>query len=47
MTAGRLVRVLPDWEPSRVEMTALWQKGRITGKLIKAIVAEFERALAK
>lgn len=46
MAAGRLVRVLPDWDPSPVEMTALWQKDRITGKLIKAIVAEFERALA-
>jgi DNA-binding transcriptional LysR family regulator len=41
---GTLVRVLPDWEPSPVEMTALWQKDRITGRLIKAIVAEFTEA---
>ncbi|MBB3980282.1 DNA-binding transcriptional LysR family regulator [Rhizobium azooxidifex] len=46
LATGRLVRVLPDWEPSPVEVTALWQKDRITGKLIKAIVAEFESALA-
>jgi hypothetical protein len=26
-------------------MTALWQKDRITGRLIKAIVAEFVEAL--
>lgn len=45
LASGRLVRVLPNWEPSPVEMTALWQKNRITGKLIKAIIAEFEQAL--
>lgn len=44
LTSGALVRVLPDWEPSPVEMTALWQKDRITGRLIKAIVAEFAEA---
>ncbi|CUX36036.1 Transcriptional regulator (fragment) [Agrobacterium deltaense RV3] len=47
LATGRLARVLPDWDTSPVEMTALWQKDRITGKLIKAIVAEFETALAK
>ncbi|MEK1853968.1 MAG: LysR family transcriptional regulator [Phyllobacterium sp.] len=44
LKSGTLVRVLPDWEPSPVEMTALWQKDRITGRLIKAIVAEFTEA---
>lgn len=44
LKSGALVRVLPDWEPSPVEMTALWQKDRITGRLIKAIVAEFSEA---
>lgn len=44
LKSGGLVRVLPDWEPSPVEMTALWQKDRITGRLIKAIVAEFADA---
>ena len=43
--AGTLVRALPDWEPSPVEMTALWQRDRITGRLIKAIVKAFEEAL--
>jgi DNA-binding transcriptional LysR family regulator len=47
LQTGTLVRALPDWEPSPVEMTALWQKDRITGRLIKAIVAEFEHALDK
>lgn len=41
LAAGTLVRILPDWMPSPVEMTALWQKNRITGRLVKAIVAEF------
>ncbi|PZM13950.1 LysR family transcriptional regulator [Rhizobium tubonense] len=45
LRSGELVRVLPEWEPSPVEMTALWQKDRITGRLIKAIVAEFAEAL--
>jgi hypothetical protein len=36
---------LPDWGPSPVEMTALWQKDRITGRLVKAIVGVFEQAL--
>jgi hypothetical protein len=27
-------------------MTALWQKDRITGRLIKAIVGAFEQALS-
>jgi DNA-binding transcriptional LysR family regulator len=45
LKSGALLRVLPDWEPSPVEMTALWQKDRITGRLIKAIVAEFVEAL--
>lgn len=44
LRSGELVRVLPDWQPSPVEMTALWQKDRITGRLIKAIVAEFTEA---
>jgi DNA-binding transcriptional LysR family regulator len=39
--SGALLRVLPGWDPSPVEMTALWQKDRITGRLIKAIVAAF------
>lgn len=38
---GKLVRVLPDWWPSPVEMTALWQKDRITERLIQAVLAEF------
>jgi hypothetical protein len=28
------------------EMTALWQKDRITGRLIEAIVGAFEEALS-
>jgi DNA-binding transcriptional LysR family regulator len=45
IATGALVAVLPDWEPSPVEMTALWQKDRITERLIKAIVSDFEAAL--
>ncbi|MCJ9723475.1 LysR family transcriptional regulator [Agrobacterium sp. SHOUNA12C] len=45
IATGALVPVLPDWEPSPVEMTALWQKDRITERLIKAIVSDFEEAL--
>lgn len=45
MRTGRLVRVLPAWEPAPVEMTALWQKDRITERLIRAILAEFSRSL--
>ncbi|NSZ60029.1 LysR family transcriptional regulator (plasmid) [Agrobacterium tumefaciens] len=45
LQAGQFVRVLPDWEPTPVEVTALWQKDKIAGRLIKAIVAEFEQAL--
>ena len=45
MATGALVPALPDWEPSPVEMTALWQRDRMTGRLIKAIVREFEEAL--
>lgn len=45
LKSGALVRVLPDWEPSPVEMTALWQKDRITGRLIEAIVTEFADTL--
>ena len=44
MATGALVRVLPDWEPSPVEMTALWQRDRITSRLVKAIVAELTQA---
>ena len=44
MATGELVLVLPGWEPSAVEMTALWQRDRITGRLIKAIVSAFEEA---
>lgn len=44
LAAGALVRILPDWEPSPVEVTALWQKDRITERLIKMIVAEFVQA---
>ncbi|MGZ2432601.1 LysR substrate-binding domain-containing protein [Rhizobium redzepovicii] len=47
LASGDLVRVLPEWRPSPVEMTALWQKDRITGRLIKAIVAEFTEAFAE
>ncbi|OCP21344.1 MULTISPECIES: LysR family transcriptional regulator [unclassified Ensifer] len=43
---GTLIRVLPEWDSSPVEMTALWQKDRITARLVKAIVAAFENALA-
>jgi DNA-binding transcriptional LysR family regulator len=46
MAAGALVPVLPGWKPSPVEMTALWQRDRITGRLIKAIVGAFEEALS-
>lgn len=46
LAAGTLVRVLPDWEPSPVEMTALWQKDRITARLVKTIVAEFVEAFS-
>ena len=45
MATGALVPVLPDWEPPPVEMTALWQRDRITERLIKAIVGAFEEAL--
>lgn len=45
MATGALVPVLPDWAPSPVEMTALWQRDRITERLIKAIVKAFEEAL--
>jgi DNA-binding transcriptional LysR family regulator len=45
LKSGALVRVLTDWEPSPVEMTALWQKDRFSGRLIKAIVNEFAEAL--
>jgi len=46
MATGELVPVLPDWTPSPVEMTALWHRDRITGRLIKAIVRAFEEALS-
>jgi DNA-binding transcriptional LysR family regulator len=45
MATGALVPVLADWKPSPVEMTALWQRDRITGRLIKAIVGAFKEAL--
>jgi DNA-binding transcriptional LysR family regulator len=45
IATGSLLPVLPDWEPSPVEMTALWQRDRITERLIKAIVGAFEEAL--
>ena len=45
MASGALLPVLPDWQPLPVEMTALWQRDRITGRLIKAIVGAFEEAL--
>jgi len=45
MASDALVPVLPDWVPSPVAMTALWQKDRITERLIKAIVSDFEEAL--
>lgn len=44
LEAGTLVRALPDWQPEPVEMTALWQKDRITGPLVKAIVDVFVEA---
>lgn len=44
LASGKLVRALPEWEPSPVEMTALWQKDRITARLVKAIVATFVQA---
>lgn len=28
LQAGQFVRVLPDWEPTPVEVTALWQRTR-------------------
>jgi DNA-binding transcriptional LysR family regulator len=46
LEAGELVAVLENWTPSPVEMTALWQKDRITGRLIKAIVEQFVQSLA-
>ena len=42
--AGSLMQLLPDWQPAPIEMTALWQKGRITERLVKAIVVEFVAA---
>jgi len=45
LNSGALVRVMTGWEPSPVEMTALWQKDRFSGRLTKAIVAEFAEAL--
>ena len=47
MRTGKLVRVLPEWESSPVEMTALWQKDRITERLIQAILAEFSQSFRK
>jgi DNA-binding transcriptional LysR family regulator len=46
LAAGTLARALPGWEPSPVEMNALWQKERITGRVVKAIVDEFVLAFA-
>lgn len=46
LAAGLLARALPGWEPSPVEMNALWQKERITGRAVKAIVDEFVLAFA-
>ncbi len=46
LAAGTLVRALPDWAPPPVEMTALWQRDRIAGRLVNLIVAEFVNALA-
>jgi len=46
LDAGELVTVLEDWTPSPVEMTALWQKDRITGRLIRVIVEIFIQSLA-
>ena len=45
VATGALVPVLPAWVPSPVDMTSLWQKDRITGRLIKSIVGAFEEAL--
>jgi hypothetical protein len=45
MASGALLPVLPDWQPLPVEMTTLWQRDRITVRLIKAIVGAFEEAL--
>jgi hypothetical protein len=45
LKSGALIRVLTYWEPSSVEMTALWQKDRFSGRLTKAIVTEFVEAL--
>lgn len=42
--SGSLVQLFPDWEPTPIEMTALWQRDRITERLVKAIVAEFVAA---
>lgn len=44
LASGKLVQALPEWVPSPVEMTALWQKDRITARLVKAIVATFVEA---
>ena len=38
------MQLLPDWQTAPIEMTALWQKDRITERLVKAIVAEFVAA---
>jgi DNA-binding transcriptional LysR family regulator len=45
--SGELVRVLPDWEPRPVDMTALWQQDKITSRLVAAIVAEFVHLFAR
>jgi DNA-binding transcriptional LysR family regulator len=45
LKSGTLIRVLTGWEPSSVEMTALWQKDRFSARLTKAIVTEFVEAL--
>jgi len=37
---------VPTGTPSPVEMTALWQKDRITGRLIRVIVEIFIQSLA-
>ncbi|MGB1027377.1 MAG: LysR substrate-binding domain-containing protein, partial [Rhodospirillaceae bacterium] len=45
LDAGRLVRVLPDWEPTPVQISALWAKDRLTERLVGAVRAEIKNAL--
>ena len=43
LATGRLVPVLPGWEPTPVSMSALWARDRLTERLVKKVVSEIAR----